>query len=140
MKSSGIIEGNGFAFGVFLFIFNFYVLSLGPQYDEAFLGTLTSAASFATIAMAIPAAWIAQRFNSKWVLIAGGVIGVIAYLGIVLFPVREALIFFRMMAGIAMSLSTVAGAPFLMANTGAADRQWAFSFQAGLSTVASFFG
>lgn len=132
--------GTGFAFGVFLFIFNFYVLSLGPSYNEAFLGTLTSAASFATIAMAIPSAWIAQRFPTKWVLVSGGVIGVVAYLGIVLFPVREALIGFRMLAGIAMSISAVAAAPFLMANTGAADRQWAFSFQAGLSTVASFFG
>ncbi len=132
--------GSGFAFGVFLFIFNFYVLSLGPAYNEAFLGTLTSAASFATIAMAIPAAWIAQRFPTKWVMVAGGLIGVAAYLGIVLFPVREALIFFRMLAGVSMSITSVAAAPFLMANTGAADRQWAFSFQAGLSTVASFFG
>ena len=48
--------GTGLTFGIFLFTFNFYVLSLGPGYDEAFLGTLTSAASFATIAMALPAA------------------------------------------------------------------------------------
>lgn len=130
----------GLTFGVFLFTFNFYVLSLGPQYDEAFLGTLQSAASFATIAMAIPAAWIAQRYPPKWVMIAGGLIGAVAYLGIVLFPTQGALIFFRMLAGVGMSLGTVAGAPFLMANTGAAERQWAFSFQAGLSTVAGFFG
>jgi len=132
--------GNGFAFGVFLFIFNFYVLSLGETYDEAFLGTLTSAASFATIAMALPSAWLAQRYPAKWVLFAGGLIGIIAYSGIVLFPVREWLIFYRMMAGVSMSLTMVAVAPFLMANTGKAERQWAFSFQAGLSTVASFFG
>src|SRR5690606_8095329 len=130
----------GLTFGVFLFTFNFYVLSLGPQFDEAFLGTLQSAASFATIAMAIPAAWIAQRFAPKWVMIAGGLIGAVAYMGIVLFPTQEALIVFRMLAGVSMSLGAVAGAPFLMANTGAAERQWAFSFQAGLSTVASFFG
>ena len=58
--------GSGLTFGVFLFTFNFYVLSLGPGYDEAFLGTLQSAASFATIAMAIPAAWIAQRSPTQW--------------------------------------------------------------------------
>lgn len=130
----------GLTFGVFLFTFNFYVLSLGPHYDEAFLGTLQSAASFATIAMAIPAAWIAQRYPPKWVMIAGGLTGAVAYLGIVLFPTQGALILFRMLAGVGMSLGTVAGAPFLMANTGAAERQWAFSFQAGLSTVAGFFG
>ena len=132
--------GMGLTFGVVMFTFNFYVLSLGPQFDEGFLGTLQSAASFATIAMAIPAAWIAQRFAPKWVMIAGGLIGAVAYMGIVLFPTQEALIVFRMLAGVSMSLGAVAGAPFLMANTGAAERQWAFSFQAGLSTVASFFG
>lgn len=132
--------GMGLTFGVVMFIFNFYVLSLGPEYDEGFLGTLQSAASFATIAMALPAAWIAQRYPPKWVMMAGGLIGAIAYMGIVLFPVREALILFRMLAGVSMSLGMVAGAPFLMANTGAEERQWAFSFQAGLSTVASFFG
>ncbi len=132
--------GMGLTFGVVMFTFNFYVLSLGPAFDEAFLGTLQSAASFATIAMAIPAAWIAQRYPPKWVMIAGGLIGAVAYLGIVLYPTREALVLFRMLAGVSMSLGTVAGAPFLMANTGPAERQWAFSFQAGLSTVASFFG
>lgn len=132
--------GLGLTFGVVMFTFNFYVLSLGPGFDEAFLGELQSAASFATIAMAIPAAWIAQRYSTKWVMIAGGLIGAVAYMGIVLYPTREALVGFRMLAGVSMSLGTVAAAPFLMANTGAAERQWAFSFQAGLSTVASFFG
>ncbi len=132
--------GMGLTFGVVMFIFNFYVLSLGPEYDERFLGTLQSAASIATIAMAIPAAWIAQRYPPKWVMLAGGLIGAVAYMGIVLVPERTALVLFRMLAGVSMSLGTVAGAPFLMANTGPKERQWAFSFQAGLSTVASFFG
>ena len=48
--------GTGLTFGVFLFTFNFYVLSLGPGYDEAFRGTLTSAASLATSGAALPAA------------------------------------------------------------------------------------
>ncbi len=132
--------GSGLTFGVFLFTFNFYVLSLGPQYNEGFLGTLQSAASFATIAMALPAAYLAQRFPQKWVMVAAGLIGGVAYLGIVLFPGQTTLIFFRMLAGVSMSLGAVASAPFLMANTERRERQWVFSFQAGLSTVASFFG
>ncbi|WP_374687077.1 MFS transporter [Promineifilum sp.] len=132
--------GSGLTFGIFLFTFNFYVLSLGPGYDEAFLGTLQSAASLATIAMALPAAYIAQRYSPKWVMIASGLIGAVAYLGLVLFPSQWPLVAFRMLAGVSMSLGGVAGAPFLMAHTGARERQWAFSFMAGLSTVASFFG
>lgn len=132
--------GSGLIFGIFLFTFNFYVLSLGPEYNEAFLGTLQSVASLATILMALPAAYLAQRYPPKWVMIAAGIIGAIAYLGIVLFPSQTPLIAFRMLAGVSMSLGGVAGAPFLMANTHARERQWAFSFYAGLSTVASFFG
>jgi MFS family permease len=132
--------GSGLTFGVFLFTFNFYVLSLGPQFDEAFLGTLQSAASLATIAMALPAAYLAQRYPPKWVMITAGIVGTISYLGLVLFPTPGPLIFFRMLAGIAMSLGGVAGAPFLMANTHARERQWVFSYFAGLSTIASFFG
>ena len=132
--------GTGLTFGVFLFTFNFYVLSLGPGYDEAFLGTLTSAASLATIVVALPAAYLAQRFSPKGVMIVAGLLGAVAYLGLVLFPARLPLVAFRMVAGAAMSLGIVAVAPFLMANTGKRERQWVFSFQAGLSTVASFFG
>jgi len=132
--------GSGLTFGVFLFTFNFYVLSLGGTYDEAFLGTLQSAASFATIAMALPAAYLAQRFAPKWVMVSAGLLAAISYLGLVLFPSALPLVAFRMLAGVAMSFGGVAAAPFLMANTGERERQWAFSFQAGLSTVASFFG
>ncbi len=132
--------GTGLTFGVFLFTFNFYVLSLGPGYDEAFLGTLTSAASLATIVAALPAAYLAQRYPPKWMMLLAGLLGAAAYLGLVLFPARWPLVAFRMVAGVAMSLSMVAVAPFLMANAGARERQWVFSFQAGLSTVASFVG
>ncbi len=132
--------GNGLTFGVFLFTFNFYVLSLGQGYDEGFLGTLQSAASLATIAMALPAAYMAQRYQQKWLMVAGGLLGGLSYLGMVLFPTQLWLIVFRMLAGVAMSIGSVVAAPFLMANTRPTERQWVFSYQAGLSTVASFFG
>lgn len=132
--------GSGLTFGIFLFTFNFYVLSLGQGYDEGFLGTLQSAASLATIGMALPAAYLAQRYQQKWLMIFASVLGGLSYLGMVLFPSQLGLIAFRMLAGVAMSLGSVVAAPFLMNNTGAVERQWVFSYQAGLSTVASFFG
>lgn len=130
----------GLAFGVFRFLFNFYVLSLGPQYDEAFIGTLQTAASFASIAMALPAAYIADRFSQKNVMIVTGLLSSFSFLGLVLFPVHGMLILFRMVAGVSMSVRQVAVAPFLMANTTASERQWVFSFNFGLMTISSFFG
>ena len=130
----------GISFGVFRFLFNFYVLSLGSEYDEAFIGTLQTAASFASIAMALPAAYIAERFSQKNVMIVTGLLSTLSFLGLVLFPFHLLLIAFRMVAGVAMSVRQVAVAPFLMNNTSESERQWVFSFNFGLMTISSFVG
>jgi MFS family permease len=130
----------GLAFGVFRFLFNFYVLSLGEAYDEAFIGTLQTAASFATILMALPAAYIAERFSQKKLMIVSAILSGISLLGLVLFPFKILLILFNMTAGMTMSVRQVAMAPFLMANTSKDERQWVFSFNFGLMTISSFIG
>jgi MFS family permease len=130
----------GLAFGVFRFLFNFYVLSLGPDYDEAFIGTLQTATSFASIAMALPAAYIAERYSQKSVMIVTGVLSTVSLLGLVFFPFHLSLILFQMIAGVAMSVRQVAVAPFLMRNSSESERQWVFSFNFGLMTISSFFG
>jgi len=130
----------GLAFGVFRFLFNFYVLSLGPQYDEAFVGTLQTASSFASIAMALPAVYLADRYSHKSIMVVTGWLSSFFLLGLVLLPFKLPLILFSMAAGMAMSARQVAMAPFLMANTADDERQWVFSFNFGLMTVAGFLG
>lgn len=128
----------GLAFGVFRFLFNFYVLSLG--YDEAFIGTLQTASSFANILMALPAAYLAERFSPKKIMITSAILGASALAGLVLLPYAPALIIFQMVVGLSMSVRQVAVAPFLMSNTTPDERQWVFSFNIGLMTISSFFG
>lgn len=130
----------GLAFGVFRFLFNFYVLSLGDAYNEAFVGSLQTASSFASILMALPAAYLAERFSQKKIMIHTALISSLAMIGLVLFPFRALLILFNMVAGVSMSMRQVAMAPFLMANTSENERQWVFSFNFGLMTVSGFFG
>jgi len=130
----------GFAFGVFRFLFNFYVLSLGNSYDEAFIGTLQTAASFATIIMALPAAYFAERYSQRRIMVITGLTSGISMLGMVVFPFTFSLITFRMIAAISMSMRQVAVAPFLMRNTTSDERQWVFSFNFGMITLASFLG
>ena len=105
----------GLAFGVFRFLFNFYVLSLG--YDEAFIGTLQTASSFANILMALPAAYLAERFSQKKIMLSSAIIGSTALAGLVLLPYAPALVIFQMVVGLSMSVRQVAIAPFLMSNT-----------------------
>jgi len=130
----------GLAFGVFRFLFNFYVLSLGPEYDEAFIGTLQTVSSFASIAMALPAAYIADRYSQKSIMVITGWLSTLFLLGLVLFPFKLPLLLFSMGAGMSMSVRQVAMAPFLMANTADDERQWVFSFNFGLMTIAGFLG
>lgn len=129
----------GLAFGVFRLLFNFYVLSLGG-YDEVFLGSLTSISSAASLLMALPAAYIADRVSQKRIMVISGFASVAAYLGLILTPVRGLLILFNIIAGLSMSLRQVTMAPFLMANTSNEERQYVFSFNMGLSTMAGFAG
>jgi MFS family permease len=130
----------GLAFGVFRFLFNFYVLSLGDAYNEAFIGSLQTASSFASILIALPAAYLADRFSQKKIMIHTALISSLAIIGLVLFPFRGLLILFNMVAGVSMSIRQVAMAPFLMANTSENERQWVFSFNFGLMTISGFFG
>ena len=129
----------GLAFGVFRLLFNFYVLSLGG-YDEVFLGSLTSISSAASLLMALPAAYIADRVSQKRIMVVSGFASVLAYLGLILSPVRGLLILFNIIAGLSMSLRQVTMAPFLMANTSDEERQYVFSFNMGLGTMAGFAG
>lgn len=130
----------GLSFGVFRFLFNFYVLSLGTNFDETFIGLLQTTSSFAAIAIALPAAYVAERFSQKRIMVVTSLASAIAILGLVLFPYKGLLLLFQMAVGTMMSLRQVAIAPFLMANTSEDERQWVFSFNFGLITMSNFFG
>ena len=130
----------GLALGGYRLLFNFYALSLGAGYDEAFLGTLQTSQSLAAILAAIPAAYLAGRFQHKrLLLIVNGVLSM-AIFGIILLPMQTSLIVFRMLFGIAFASREVVVAPFIMANTGDDERQWVFSFNLGLTMTATFLG
>ncbi len=130
---------SGLTFGIFRLLFNFYVISLGG-YDERFLGLLTSVSSAASIAIALPAAYIAERYSHKQIMVITGIVSTLAYLGLVVLPQRGFLIFFNIVSGLAMSLRQIAIMPFLMDNTSDDERQYVFSFNFGLNTIAGFAG
>jgi MFS family permease len=133
---SGIV---GLTRGVFQLLFNFYVLSLGG-YDERFLGILTSVMSTAALAAAIPAAYIAERFSQRRIMIVTALVSALSFLGFLLLPYRFFLIFFNLTYGLASSIRQVTVPPFLMGSTSDEERQYVFSFNSGSRTVASFVG
>ncbi len=131
---------SGLSFGVFQFLFNFYILSLSRGYDEQFIGTLQTVSSLGAIMVALPIAWLVERWSPRKALITGAVLSVSSVAGVLLFESAAALLFFRMLGGMSIASQNVARAPFLMRNTSDDDRQWVFSFSFGLMTIAGFVG
>ncbi len=130
----------GLSFGIFQFLFNFYILSLPANYNEQFIGTLQTVSSLGAILVALPIAWLVERWSPRSMLITSAALNVLSILGILLFPTTVALVAFRMLAGMSIAAQNIARAPFLMRNTSAENRQWVFSFSFGLMTVAGFVG
>ena len=129
----------GLVFGVLRLLMNFYILSLGG-YTEKFVGNLTSISSAAALLMALPAVYLADRFAHKKIFMSTALISTLSVAGLVLLPFRWSLILFSMTNGIAQSTRQVAIAPFLMANTSDRERQYVFSFNFGMLTLAQFMG
>ena len=117
---------NGLTFGVFRLLFNFYVLSLGT-FNESFLGTLTSLSSFASLIVAIPAAYIAERFSQTKIFVLSGIASILFFAGIIFSSSAFSLILFNILLSVAMSIRSVAASPYLMNHTGDEERQYVFS-------------
>lgn len=130
----------GFALGGFRLLLNFYVLSLGEGYNEAFLGTLQTVEALAAILIALPAAYLANRFPQKHILLLVTLLIFGSMLGMVLLPSAGALLALRMLVGVGVATREVTMAPLLMANTRAEERQWVFSMNAGLAMTSMFIG
>lgn len=130
---------NGLTFGVFRLLFNFYVLSLGT-YDESFLGTLTSLSSLAALIISIPAAYLAERFSQKKIMVITGVATIFFFIGIILSSSAMMLNLFNILMSLSMSIRSVAASPYLMSNTGDEERQYVFSLNFGLNTLSGFVG
>jgi MFS family permease len=129
----------GVMFGVFRLLFNFYVLSLG-EYDESFLGLLTAASALASMIVAVPASFVANRLPAKWILVTSGLVDAGCFIGLVSLPTPFFLVFFNIIFGIATTVRHVSVAPFLMGNSSPEERQYVFSFNFGMVTVAEFVG
>jgi MFS family permease len=130
--------------GVYSVLFNLYLLRLG--YDLAFVGLINAVIALAYALFSIPAGALGGRWNVRSTMVLGYFLVVT---GLMLPPLaqftplswRTAWLLVTYSFGVAgASLYMVNGSVYLMAATGHAERSHAFSVQAALSPLASFFG
>lgn len=128
----------GIGQGVFQLFFNFYILSLGHQ--EGFLGILISLPSLTALFFALYAGYLSDRIGRRAAFLLGGLISSAAQLTMLLIPTPTMLIISGILRGLGMSLFGAASAPFLMEHSTPTERTHLFSFNSGISTMASFLG
>jgi len=128
----------GAAMGVFRLLFNFYVLSLG--FDEAMLGTLITVSNMTALLAALPMGYLADILGRKRSLVISGLLLSTSIIGMVLWPNQQVFYAMNVVSGLAQSLAAVTSAPFMMENSGAAERTYLFSFSMGLQMAMASVG
>lgn len=131
-----IIYGAGF--GVHRILFNFFLRSL--NFDETFMGLLSTISSMTTLLSALPMGYLADHFGRKFSLVLSGIVTGISILLMALFPTTSVLIATNILMGVGSSLSGVVSGPFLMENSGEEERTYLFSMSSGLRMAAFSIG
>jgi MFS family permease len=135
----------GFAyFGIYLVLFNLYLLRLGYGYE--FVGLINGAGWFAFAFFSLPAGFLGKRLGLRRMMIAG--MGLMT-VGFVALPLAEFLPTTRqegwflgawLLVSISAPLFTVNSAPFMMGVTTPKERNHVFSLQGALFSLAGFAG
>jgi len=128
----------GAAMGVFRLLFNFYVLSLG--FDQALLGNLITVSSMTALLAALAMGYLADLLGRKRSLVISGILLSASIIGMVLWPQRNVFFIINVISGLAQSLAAVTSAPFMMENSGEAERTYLFSFSLGLQMAMASVG
>jgi MFS family permease len=108
----------GIAMGVYRLLFNFYVLSLGPAFDEALLGQLITTNQATALILALPMGYAVDRWGRKNALITRSVLLAISVALVALWPSVGVFYLANILFGLMQSLAAVTIAPFLMENSG----------------------
>ncbi len=128
----------GVAMGVFRLIFNFFILSRG--FDEALLGGLVTINSLTSLIVALPIGYAADALGRKRSLLISGALTSLSVVLMVLVPSTTMLYTANILFGISQSLAAVTMSPFLMENSGEAERTYLFSFSSGLQMASQSVG
>ncbi|MHB0876023.1 MAG: MFS transporter [Anaerolineae bacterium] len=124
--------------GVFLLLYNLYLVQLG--YNEDFIGLLTLVQMGAIAIGAVPAGSLSERFGSKRVMVAGTVVVGFSTTGMCLFTQPGLLALLNFATGIGFAMRIVPYTPFLVRNTTRAERTLVFAANSAAISIAGTFG
>lgn len=128
----------GLFYSVRALFFNFYILSL--DFDKDFLGLANSMAPAATLIFGLPLGMFTDRIGRKNATILGLVIAVVGYGTILVTSTGWLILAALFFAGLGETLFYVSRTPLLTRLTDKQNRDYVFSLDFALSTLAGVLG
>jgi MFS family permease len=128
----------GLFFSVRSLFFNFYILSLG--FDKDFLGLANSMAPAATLVFGLPLGMLTDRIGRKKAATIGLIIQVLGYALMLLTTSGSLILLSLFVAGVGETLFFVSRTPLLTRLTNRQNRNYVFSIDMALSTLAGVIG
>lgn len=132
------ISMSSLAQGAYGVIQGLYIMSLG--FDETVLGTILSTRMLAAAIASVPAGVISDRLGRKPVLVAGGLLTTVGYLGMAVTSSSLVMIVCSCIVGLAQACQMTSGAPLLAESSTQEDRARLFGVNFSLSMFVSMVG
>ena len=124
--------------GIFSVLFNLYLVEAGA--GEAFVGRAIAASGMGTVAAALPAGWLADRWGRRRTLILGAVLDGLGLLLRASSTHPSLVIGASFLAGMGQSFFQIAAAPFLTDHSTPRERTHLFSTFFACALLAGVFG
>ncbi len=129
---------SGVTTGIFLVLYNLYLVALG--YGADFIGLILLVGTLGAGLAIFPAGWCVDRFGGKAILIGSSLLIAVAGIGLLLLRQPVPLLVSSFVTGVGGAFVLVVNAPFLTVNSTPAERSHLFSLNIVLSLVTTVLG
>jgi len=128
----------GLGLSIYGLLFNLYLKELG--YGESSIGGLISTTSLGISMMAIPAAFIIDKFHVKHLVLTGMVCSSLFYFFQILTTAESSLFAFGLLASMFQALFNISVSPFYLRNSTPQVRMYLFTLNSALNMAAHLVG
>src|SRR5438034_565578 len=128
----------GVVISIYSLLFNFYLLSLGYQQD--FLGLIASLGQLTIFLAALPSGMLSNTLGRKRAMLLAVGANVLVMLGFLWWTTMEGIVVLTLLNGVSQALFIVTMSPFMIENSGKAERTHLFSMNQAVIAVAGVAG
>jgi MFS family permease len=128
----------GLGLSIYGLLFNLYLKELG--YGESSIGGLISTTSLGISMMAIPAAFIIEKFHVKHLVMTGMVMSSLFYFFQILHTAESSLFAFGLLASMFQALFNISVSPFYLRNSTPQVRVYLFTLNSALNMLSHLVG